>query len=125
MDDKIKKMLVVDDEPAVLQLVNDIFSTCGFQVLNAKDGIEALRIVDAVRETLDILLIDVMMPRMSGTELARVVLTYHPMIEIIFMSGCSDDVIARQGIPGSNMRFINKPFTQFHLVNMVFESLRE
>ena len=125
MSEEIKKILVVDDEPAIRQTIFEILSAEGFQVLSAKDGVEALKLVDSSHEAIDALLIDVVMPRLDGTELARVLLSYYPAIKIIFMSGYPDDVISKHGIPASNMRFIKKPFAPDILVKTVWEELKK
>lgn len=120
---KRRKVLVVDDEPSILRLVVDSMDAAEFEVLTAKDGVEALKLIDDARGAIDVLLIDVVMPRMHGSELARVVLSSHPTIKIIFMSGQQDEVIALHGIPASKMRYIKKPFTPAELMNAVIKEL--
>ncbi len=123
MRDKSRILLVVDDESAICQLVAECFSDTDFRVLTAKDGREALAAIDACHGNIDVLLVDIVMPILNGTELARIVLSTYPDIKIIFMSGQPDDLIDRYGIPGSNMRFIKKPFDTDQLVDTVYEEL--
>ncbi len=123
MHDKSRTLLVVDDEPAICQLVAEYFSETDFRVLTAKDGREALETIDACHGNIDVLLLDIVMPILNGTELARIVLSAYPAIKIIFMSGQPDDLIDRYGIPGSSMRFIKKPFDADKLVDTVYAEI--
>jgi DNA-binding response OmpR family regulator len=120
---KTKNILVVDDEPAILQLVAETFAAPEFHIYTAKDGVEALRLIDDSSTAIDILLVDVVMPRLNGPELVRVILSYHPEIKIIFMSGYSDNVLDQYGIVASRIRYIKKPFTPDILVQAVREEL--
>lgn len=118
-----KRLLVVDDEPVICQLVVDSFSKTDFLVFTAKDGLEALKLIDGHHGAIDALLVDIIMPILNGTELARIVLSSHPRIKIIFMSGQADDIIDHYGIPQYRIRYIRKPFGPKELVNAVCEEL--
>ncbi len=111
MTPKKKNLLVVDDNPAICWLVADVFQSPEFCVFEARNGAEALMLLGAPGKEIDVILSDVVMPTVSGTELARIVLTHHPKIKIIFMSGQPDEVVAEHGVPQSRMRFLRKPFT--------------
>ncbi len=124
MIEKTKSILVVDDDPTICQLVADIFRTSEFQVLEARDGVEALKRIDASCPAIDVLLVDVVMPRLNGAEVARVILYYYPTIKIIFMSGHPDDVVVRHGIPASKLRYLKKPFTPDVLEQAVRDELK-
>jgi two-component system cell cycle sensor histidine kinase/response regulator CckA len=121
MTDKLINILVVDDDPVICQLIADTFSTPEFRVLKARDGVEALRQIADSPDAIDVLLLDVVMPKMDGAELTRVILSWHPAIKIIFMSGYPDEVIALYGIPARQMRYIKKPFT----LNILVQTVRE
>jgi two-component system cell cycle sensor histidine kinase/response regulator CckA len=121
MTDKSINLLVVDDDPIICQLIADTFSTPEFHVLKARDGVEALRQIADSPDAIDVLLLDVVMPKMDGAELTRVILSWHPAIKIIFMSGYPDEVIALYGIPAHQMRYIKKPFT----LNILVQTVRE
>lgn len=123
MIEKTKHILVVDDDPAVCQLVAEVFKTSEFEVVEAKDGIEALTRIDAACASIDVLLVDMVMPRLNGAELARVILTCHPAIKIIFMSEHPDDITVCNGIPASKLRYLKKPFTPEILELMVRNEL--
>ena len=121
-----KTILVVDDDAAVRRLVADIFRNSEFQVLEAADGMEALMLLNTSgKKPIDVLLTDVIMPRMNGAELARVALERHPATKIIFMSGHPDEVVNCYGIPQTNLRYINKPFTPQILEKAIREDLKK
>lgn len=123
MNNKSIKLLAVDDDPVTCRIVVDSFSGTDFHVLTAKDGSEALELINASRGAIDVLLVDVVMPILNGAELARIVLSAYPEIKIIFLSGQPDDVLDRYGIPQSRMRHIKKPFMPEMLVDAVCEEL--
>jgi two-component system, cell cycle sensor histidine kinase and response regulator CckA len=124
MTQKTNCMLVIDDDPVIRHYIAAVFSTSEFQVLEAGDGLEALKRIDVFGASIDILLVDVVMPKLNGAELARVVLSCHPTIKIIFMSGYPDDVVNRHGIPASKMRFLKKPYTPHMLEQTVRDALK-
>lgn len=122
MAEKIKSIIIVDDDPNILQPMHDAFSRAGFDVLSARDGVEALRLLDASGASVDVLVTDLSMPRLNGEELARVIRFHHPDIKIVFISGQPDDVIARYGIKSRSL-CVKKPFTPGNLVTMVSDEL--
>lgn len=113
------KILVVDDDPAICEYVGHALGMTDFRILHARDGVEALRLIDSSLGLIDVLLLDVVMPRLNGKELARVIQSWHPNIKIIFMSGYPDDFIAHQGIPSGNISYLKKPFTPECLLRAV------
>lgn len=121
---KTKSLLVVDDDPDILQIIDLVFDSSEFRVLQARNGVEVLKQIEAFRAPIDVLLIDVVMPRLNGAELARVILYYYPTIKIIFMSGYPDEVLDRHRIPASKIRLIKKPFTPDILIQTVREELK-
>lgn len=82
-------ILVVDDEPALIELSTELLKHQGYQVFSAENGIQALKILE--KEDIDLLLSDVIMPEMNGYELASIVLQKHPQIKIQLASGFTDD----------------------------------
>jgi two-component system cell cycle sensor histidine kinase/response regulator CckA len=123
MTNKTKNILVVDDDPDIRQLVAEAFRTPEFHIYTAKDGVEALRMIDDPSTTVDLLLVDVVMPRLNGPELVRVILSHHPEIRIIFMSGFPNEVLDKYGVPASKLRYLKKPFTLVVLEQTVREEL--
>jgi two-component system, cell cycle sensor histidine kinase and response regulator CckA len=102
-------VLVVDDEDPVRLFVTHVLLKAGYSVVEAKNGEEALRIMDSRGDRIDVVLSDVMMPLMGGREFADRLATEHPALPLIFMTGCVAD---RPASPGPGMQaLISKPFT--------------
>jgi PAS domain S-box-containing protein len=103
-------VLVVEDEEQVRSLVVSQLTARGYAVLSAADGREAQRLAETRAERIDVLLADVVMPRMSGPELARLLQRSHPETAVIFMSGYAEEAVLAQGSLGAGGDFIGKPF---------------
>jgi two-component system cell cycle sensor histidine kinase/response regulator CckA len=112
-------VLVVEDEEAVRILVRRVLESSGYRVLEARHGAEALVICDEHKEPLHLLMTDVIMPLMSGRQLAERVSSQRPEIKILFMSGYTDNAILHHGVlePGTN--FLQKPFTPNSVLHKV------
>ena len=102
-------ILVADDEISIRKLVRDTLAPLGYKVLEAADGQEALEYFQRHRDEIDMLLTDVVMPRMTGKKLAKKLLEEKPDLKVLYMSGYTDNVIAHQGILDKDIEFINKP----------------
>ena len=114
-------VLVVDDEGPVRSMVYDTLEPLGYKVIEASSGAAALEIAKMSDSTIDLLLTDVVMPRMGGKELADALETLQPGMKVMFMSGYTDEVIAHLGVLEPGILFINKPlvpsvFIHFHRV---------
>lgn len=118
-------VLVVEDEEIVRNLVYEILTSSGYSVLEAASGKAALSICETYSETIHIMLTDVVMPRMSGVELATYVAKLRPQIKILFMSGYTDESIVPFGILDSGGEFIEKPFTPNGLISKIKEALKK
>ncbi len=118
-------ILVVDDDIAIREYIGDALGTIFFRILHARDGVEALRLIDSSPELIDVMLLDVIMPKLNGNELARVIKSWYPNIKIIFMSGYPDNFNVNQGIPSGDISFLKKPFTVKCLLRAVKESLQD
>ncbi len=114
-------ILVVDDDPAIIEYVAHALGTTDFRVVHAHDGVAALRLIDSSPEVIDVLLLDVVMPRLNGNELARVVQSWYPKIKIIFMSGYPEDCVDRQATLTGEVSYLRKPFTPARLMRAVKE----
>ncbi len=101
-------ILVVDDEPGIRNLVQDTLAPLGYKVLSASGGKEAFEIV-LKSDKLDLILTDVIMPGMNGMELVNALSGSAMGIKVLFMSGYTDNVIARHGILEKGINFISKP----------------
>ena len=119
----METILVVDDEDQVRTLARDILQGAGYQVLEAEDGEQALRISGSHPGAIHILLTDVMMPGINGKELADKVQTGRPEVKAIFMSGRAAEVISDAGVLIPVDAFLAKPFTVERLLSKVRERL--
>ena len=118
-------ILVVEDEDQVRSLTQTILSRRGYRILEAASGKEALRILREHKEPIHLLLTDIVMPEMSGVELAREVERTRPGMRVLYMSGYTDTGAANQGLLTSDMWFIEKPFTSAALHKKVREALNQ
>ena len=103
-------ILLVEDEDLVRSLSRQVLESCGYKVIEAVDGVEALEILEGSEEHIDLLITDVVMPRMGGPELAEKLREKMPNLPILFASGYTDDAIVRNGVLQTNVNFIQKPF---------------
>ncbi len=103
-------VLVVEDEAAVRALVRTILRSRGYRVLVAGNGREALERIAEHDGRIDLLLTDVVMPEMSGRELAELVVARQPGIRVLYMSGYTTDVISEGGLLEPGVNFLQKPF---------------
>jgi PAS domain S-box-containing protein len=104
-------ILLVEDDELVRNLSFDILTNQGYTVLVAQDGLEALDMCQGYQGHINLLLTDVVMPKMSGTELAEKITKFYPVIHILFMSGYTENAIVQNGILKSGVNFVHKPIT--------------
>ena len=95
----------------------------GYQVLEASHGEEALSICEQHAGTIDLMLTDVVMPHMSGPQLAKRLRSVLPGLPIVYMSGYTDDEIGRHGVLQDGTVFVQKPFTEKSLLRTVRATL--
>jgi PAS domain S-box-containing protein len=112
-------ILLVEDEADVRRLTGEMLSRQGYSVLQAASGGEALRLWREHRASIDLVLTDVIMPEMSGRELADQLKSARADIRVMYMSGYTDDVIARHGVLDAGSAFVQKPFTPEALARKV------
>jgi PAS domain S-box-containing protein len=116
-------VLLVEDEDAVRRLATEILTQHGYTVLEAKDGPDALRLCKGHGGPIDLLVTDVVMPRMSGLRLADRLQPLRPQMKILFMSGYPDAALAEHGAPPGEMPLIQKPFAAATLARWVRDVL--
>ncbi len=119
----LETILLVEDEPDVRELVGDLLKEHGFTVLKASHGGEALEICQKYEDSIHLLLTDVVMPQMSGPELAKLLVSMRPEVKVLFMSGYTDTAVVSQGWLEPGTAFLQKPFTQEILVDKIREVL--
>ena len=113
-------ILVVEDESAVRELVARMLSKEGYEVLQAASGEDALRIVDSRNDSIDLVVTDVIMPQMSGRELlSRMKDSGEDHLEVLYMSGHSEQIVGHHGIVELSDNYISKPFTREQLLTKV------
>jgi CheY-like chemotaxis protein len=116
-------ILLVEDEGTVRRTVSTILETYGYHVLEAQDGGSALLLCAQYKKPIHLLLTDVVMPEMSGRELADRLASHRPEIKVLYMSGYTDDVIVHHGVLDEGTAFIQKPFAADVLARKVREVL--
>jgi len=116
-------ILVVEDSELLRDLIFETLETMGYTALLAQDGQQALRICTQFSGMIDLLLSDVMMPKMKGPEVMKNVKQLRPDIGVLFMSGYTDDVTVRHGISNADVSFIQKPFSSTELTHKLREAL--
>jgi len=117
-------ILLVEDETSVRRLASRMLRELGYRVIEAQHGEEALQLAESGGfDACDLLLTDVVMPRMGGTELAARLLALRPGLQVLYMSGYTDDQIAERDHLNSEAGFIHKPFSQAALARKLREML--
>ncbi|HZW05292.1 MAG TPA: PAS domain S-box protein [Candidatus Nitrosotalea sp.] len=112
-------VLVADDEAGVRKLASRILRTRGYSVLEAASGAEALVVARAWHGRIHLLVTDVVMPGMSGWELAKRLLDERPGIETLYISGHTENAVVQQGLVDQKVNFLQKPFAAGALVQKV------
>jgi two-component system cell cycle sensor histidine kinase/response regulator CckA len=114
-------ILLVEDEPALRAIARRALERRGFRVLEASDGEMALTMAAAHPERIDLLLTDVVMPHLSGRDVADVLTGMRPGLKVLYMSGYTDDAIVHHGVLDPSLAFLQKPFTP----NLLTQKVRE
>ena len=116
-------VLVVEDEEAVRALVARVLQELGYKVLESTSPEHALPIGEWHQEPLDLLLTDVVLPRMSGRKIAELIALLRPSMKVLYMSGYTDGTVVRSGALETGIAFLQKPFTPATLARKVHEVL--
>ena len=117
-------VLLVEDESSVRDLANRLLKQQGYRVLEAANGEEALRLAqETAGERIHLLLTDVVLPQMSGKELADQLKTFRPDLKVLYTSGYTDFAVVHHGVLNSGTHFLQKPFSLKTLSQKVREAL--
>lgn len=116
-------ILVVEDEEVVRNLACELLELLGYSVLQAAHPLEAIRISQDQDRSIDLLLSDVVLPKMDGTRLYRCILEFRPQIKVLYVSGYTQDSIVDHGVLKPGVNFLAKPFTLDSLASKVREVL--
>jgi two-component system cell cycle sensor histidine kinase/response regulator CckA len=111
-------VLLVEDEPAVLSLAARVLRGRGYEVLQARDGSEALQVHEQHAGPIDVVITDVVMPKLGGAELVERLREVRPETRIIYMSGYTDNKTVRDMMADSGVNFLQKPFSPAALAEL-------
>lgn len=118
-------ILLVEDEESVRMLAREVLEDCGYTVLEAASGAEAIPMCQKHDCPIDLLITDVVMPQMGGAELAKRLTAIRPQMRVLYMSGYTDNAIVHHGVLDAGTNFIQKPFSLNALAQKVRELLDE
>jgi PAS domain S-box-containing protein len=116
-------VLLAEDEAAVRTLAGKILRSCGYEVVEAGDGQEALQVAEQHQGRIDLVITDVVMPHVSGRMLAERLAELRPGVKVLYLSGYTDDAIIRHGLLEAEIAFLQKPFTASGLAQKVRDVL--
>ena len=116
-------VLLVEDDEMVRNLVRESLVRAGYKVIDTSDPLEARRISDRHRSVIHLMITDVVMPKVSGRELAEELKGRRPNMKVLFMSGYTDNAIVNTGILQKEVAFLQKPFTPAALTQKVRDIL--
>ena len=116
-------ILLVEDEEPLRELSHQLLESMGYTVIEAANGAEAVRIAGQCTDPIQLLVTDVVMPGMSGRELAESLVATHSQLKVLYMSGHTDDVIVHYSILKPGVAFLQKPFTRDGLAKKIQEAL--
>ena len=116
-------ILLVEDEDPVREVTALLLESLGYQVLQVSNAADALNLMENTRVKIDLLFTDVIMPGMSGRELAEALRVRDPGLKVLFQSGYTDDMVVRHGVLRSEVAFLQKPFTVDSLAKKIRDRL--
>jgi len=112
-------IMLVEDEANIRNMVVEVLSDLGYTLIEAEDGQEALESFEKYHGEIHLLLTDVIMPKMSGSELAQKITGKYPGVKVLYMSGYTEDAILQHGVLKEGVKFLQKPISSDTLANAV------
>lgn len=116
-------ILLVEDEEQIRRAAVEVLRALGYQVFEAGNGMQALQLAEIFNKPIDLLVTDVVMPKMNGKQLAEKVKVFHPETKVLFISGYTKDLINYQGNSEESVCFLEKPFSHHQIAVKVREAL--
>ena len=113
----------MEDEDGVRALTSQVLQKNGYKVLEARHGLEALQVCGQQEEPVQLIVTDVIMPKMNGTQLAESMRGRYPKLPVLFLSGYTDRALLHNGLLDPDRNFLQKPFTPHDLASKVHEML--
>jgi len=118
-------VLLAEDDTSVRRLIKEVLEKNGYTVVEAVDGEEAVRVFAENRDKIDILLLDIIMPKMKGTEAYEEIIKMDPKIKALFMSGYAEEVLYRKGITEKGLDLLSKPVSPNNILKSIREALNK
>ena len=118
-----KTILVVEDNEQVRQVTTSLLTQMGNKVIESEDGLSAMKVLEKNGRDVDLVFTDVIMPGMSGVDLARLLRIHYPEIKVLMTSSYPDKIIAARGIDGSGFPFVRKPYKKAQLAEAIQAAL--
>ncbi|MGC2530988.1 MAG: response regulator, partial [Candidatus Acidiferrum sp.] len=118
-------ILLAEDEQDVREVAREFLESGGYTVIEAFNGAEALRLATEHKAAIDLLVTDMVMPGMTGRELARRLQHQHSGVGVIYMSGYTEQTAAETAKADADMRLLTKPFSRGSILRAVREALNE
>jgi CheY-like chemotaxis protein len=116
-------ILIAEDEPDLRDLTRIFLEGYGYKVLEAESAAQAIQTADSFKGSIDLLLTDVIMPGMSGAQLAENILTKRPQTRIVYMTGYTDDMVVQHKVLEPGVNLLQKPFNRIDLALKVRSTL--
>ena len=119
-----ERILLVEDEEMVRRLAAEMLSSLGYDVIEAKNGLDALEVVRGREREIDLLLTDVVMPKMGGEKLFLELRDRHPELRVLYSSGYTESAVIHHGVKEGEVPFVHKPYTFDTLAQAVQSTLK-
>lgn len=119
----IQRILVVDDSEELLNILSRSLAASGYEVVWARDGADALKLLGRDEKPIALMVVDVVLPGMSGPELVEEVQAEHPTAEVVYLSAFDAETVRSHGVDPDRVAFLAKPVDQEDLIRVVRETL--